>query len=665
MQDKILSTMTLNSPVKIPLTFFIMFFLSTINLNAQWVSNPAANTKLVVGQNDPVNIFALEDKAGGMFVFWEDKKLNDVNDIYFIHANQKGEVSLRADGKAVSSFPGIKEHFFALTDIEGNAYVLWKCKIKGEPNSLFVQKLSRNGLRMWGERGIKVAENELEIVDYSFDISDDGILFISYLLKESGFTGDYILSYHFLDNSGKILNSTNEKLIVYKSNNRKSKTSVVADFEDGAFFFWLENISGKSVIKSYFVDNAGVKKWGAEPVNVSSVNKSVLSFTVNRFGNSVYLSFQYQGQIKEIYHQLITRNGNLLWGTDGRKVTNATGSQFNPQAAIIDSTIYLTWTNEFNNIKDLLIQKFDKNGKSLWKKNGLHIIKSEGDQFGQKVIHDSKGNLIVAWIDKSIDSVFGNIHVQKIDSKGNFLWDSLSVELGSSYNTQKSYLNLIPDRTGGAIAVFKEKRKGMNEIYAQKIFDSGTYASQILAFSAENFDGKVKLSWYSANESPDVIYNVERTVQADTGLADWQVIGTASVNTDRSVNYYELFDMPDTNGTLYYRIVQKDGNQSETVYDLVKIIFLESANTIVVAQNSPNPFTDSTVISFYLPEDEDVALEFFDSKVELIKEIPRQKFTAGRHEIVFKDENLHPGIYFYRFKAGKHIEVKKMVVSSK
>ena len=657
--------MTLNSPVKIPLTFFVIFFLSIINLDAQWVNNPAANTKLVIGQNDPVNIIALDDKAGGVFVFWEDKKLSDANDIYFIHANQKGEVSFRADGKTVSSSPGIKEHSLALTDNEGSAYVLWKCKIPGEPNSLFVQKLSGNGLRLWGDRGLRVAQSELEIVDYSFDIGDDGLLFISYLVREPGFTGNYQLHYRFLDKNGKSLNNIDEELIVYNSNDRKSKTSVVADFEDGAFFFWLENFSGRSVLRSYFIDSSGSTKWGLEPVNISNINKSVLSYTVNRFGNSVYLSFQYQGQIKEIYHQLITRNGNLLWGTGGSKVNAANGSQLNPQAAIIDSTIYLTWTNEFKNIKDLLIQKFDKNGKALWKKEGRHIIKSEGDQFGQKIIPDQKGNVIIAWIDRSIDSVFGNIHVQKINSQGNFLWDSLSVELGSSYNTQKSYLNLVPDGTGGAIAIFKEKRGGKNEIFAQKIFESGTYASQILAFSAENFDGKVKLSWYSANESPDVIYNVERTVQADTGLADWQVIGTASLNTDRSVNYYELLDMPDTNGTLYYRIVQKDGNQSETVYDLVKINFLESANTIVVAQNSPNPFTDSTVISFYLPEDEDVALEFFDSTVELIKELPRQKYTAGRHEIVFKNENLHPGIYFFRFKAGKHIEVKKMVVSPK
>lgn len=641
----------------------IMFFLSVVTVNAQWVNNPAANTKLVVGQNDPINIIALDDKDGGLFVFWEDNKSNNVSDIFFIHTNQNGEISFRADGKSVSTASEKKEFPVALTDSEGNAFVLWKSLLKDKQYHLFVQKLSKKGARLWGDRGIEVTENELEIIDYAFDIDDNGILFICYLLREPGFTGDYLVEYKFLDHEGKRLRQSIDESLMFISNNRKSKTAVVADFENGAFFFWLENFSGRSVLRGFFVDETGIKKWGREPVNISDINKSVLSYNVNRFGNSVYLSFQYQGQVKEIHHQLVTRNGNLPWGTGGKKISTLSGSQLNPQAAIIDSSIYLTWTNEYRNDKDIYIQKFDKNGKAVWKKDGLAVNKSVGDQFGQKIVHDKKDNLIIAWIDRRVDSVYGNIYVQKINNQGQQLWDSLSVMLGSFHNSQKSYLNLVSDGSGGVIAVFKEKRNGKNEIFAQKIFNSGTYASQILAFSANNEDGKIKLSWYAANESPDIIYALERTVHADTGLAHWSLIGTLDVNEDRSVNYYEMFDVPNTNGTLYYRIVQKDGDQSETVYDHIKVNYLESDSSIVLAQNSPNPFTDSTIISFYLPEDQDVSLEFFDSRVERIQEIPKQKYQAGRHEIFFKGNNLQPGIYFYRFKAGNHIEVKKMVVS--
>ncbi len=643
----------------------LTILLPVFSVQAQWVNNPAVNTKLVNGPKDPINITALDDRNGGVFVFWEDKKYGNTSDIFFIHANENGEVSFRADGKTVSTLIGKKEIPVAVNDNDGNAYVLWKGAVKDKPDQLFIQKLSKNGERLWRNEGLNISENELEILDYSIDINRSGIICVSYLMREPGFIGDYLVAYQFLDQSGSSLSKSSDESWLFKSNSRKSKTSVVADYEDGAFVFWLENFSGKSVLRASFVDQNNIKKWGKEPVNISSTINNVLSYTVNRFGNSVYLSFQYQGQKKEIHHQLITRNGNLPWGTGGKRVTLLNGNQLNSQTTLIDSSIYVTWTNEFQNDKNIFIQKFDKNGRPLWKKDGISVIDLKGDQFGQKIINDEKGNLIVVWIDRRVDSVYGNIYAQKINNQGKLLWDSLSVILGSFHDSQKSYLNLIPDGSGGAIAVFKEKREGNNEIFSQKVFETGTYASQVLAFSASIEDEKIKLSWYAANESPNVFYNIERTVQSDTGLAHWSLIGTVEANENRSVNYYELVDVPNTNGTLYYRIIQKDGEDASTVYDLVKINYLESASSIVLAQNSPNPFTDSTTISFYLPEDENVLLEFFDSKVELIKEIPKQKYSAGRHEVIFTDENLIPGIYFYKFKAGNYIEVRKMVVSPK
>lgn len=640
----------------------IVFLFAALSVQAQWVSNPALNTRLVTDLMNPVNIIALDDKAGGMFVFWEDKKTENFNDIYFIHADENGEVTFSADGRTISTLSGSKENPVAVTDGSGNAYVLWKTALKKKKDQLLIQKLSKNGNRLFSDKGLIISDEQREVIDYSIDLDNDGTICISYLMREEGFAGDYLVSYKTLDLSGAI-KGINSDSAVFKSSGKKSKVSVIADYEGGAFIFWLENLSDKTVLRAFYVDENNNKKWGNEPVNISSIVNSVLNYTVNRFGNSVHISFQYQGQKKEVHHQIITRSGYLPWGTEVKRISLSAGNQLNPQALVIDSCVYVSWTNDFMGDKNIYIQKFDKSGKSLWKKDGLPLISIQGDQFGQRMIHDNNGNLIIAWLDKRVDSVYCNIYAQKINEGGDLIWDSLSVVLGSFYNSQKSYLNLVPDGSGGAIAVFKELRDKKNEILAQKVFGTGTYASQVFGFTADVQNNKVKISWYSANESPKVFYDVERTTQSDTGLTNWDFIGSLEANNDRSVNYYEFFDEPSFNGTLYYRIIQKDGNKMSAVYDPVKVNFLESANSIVLAQNSPNPFTDSTVISFYLPEDEEVTFEFFNSSAELIKEIPKQKYTAGPHEILFSRENLQPGIYFYRFKAGTYIEVKKMVVS--
>ena len=70
---------------------------------SQWVNDPSSNTKLVIDPLDPVNLVLLKDLSGGGYVFWEDKKINATNDIYFIHFNENGEVSFRADGKVIST----------------------------------------------------------------------------------------------------------------------------------------------------------------------------------------------------------------------------------------------------------------------------------------------------------------------------------------------------------------------------------------------------------------------------------------------------------------------------------------------------------------------------------------------------------------------------------
>lgn len=641
----------------------ILFFITIAN--AQWVSNPSSNTKLVIGTENPVNLSAVEDGNGGVFVVWEDVKSGLHKDVFFIHANNRGEISLRADGKTVSTIHGKKEVPLLIVDEEGFAYVIWKGSINQTSDHLFVQRLSKNGNRMWGNEGLNISNNQLDIVDYEIDYNRNGSICAAYILREPGFTGDYIIAYQSLDKSGKLLKPGSDETFVFRSNNRKSKISIVSDISGGAFIFWLENVSGRGVLRACFVDETGKLKWSKEPVNISSTLNNVLTYNANSFGNSVYLSFQYQGQRKSIHHQLITRNGNLPWGLTSKTVTSLRGSQINPQTAILDSSIYISWTNELNNDKDIYVQKFDKNGKALWKKDGLPVIRLDGDQFGQKIISDGKDNIILAWIDKRVDSVYGNIYAQKLDNNGNFLWDSLSVVLGAFHNTQKSYLNLVPDGKAGAIAVFRENREGRNEIFAQKIFSTGTYASQVLGFNAHIENEKIKLSWYAANESPKVSYEIHRTTQADTNLTQWDIVGTIDADFNKAANFYEIYDVPNSSGTIYYRLVQKDEGESATDYEIVRVNYFENASKIILAQNSPNPFSDETVIGFYLPEETDVAIEFFDSKVEVIKEIPKQKYTAGNHEIIFDGKNLEPGIYYYRFKAGSHIEVKKMVIAPK
>jgi len=99
--------------------------------------------------------------------------------------------------------------------------------------------------------------------------------------------------------------------------------------------------------------------------------------------------------------------------------------------------------------------------------------------------------------------------------------------------------------------------------------------------------------------------------------------------------------------------------------EVVRVNYINSSTRIIVAQNDPNPFSDSTRISFYLPEETTVGVEFFNSHIQKVHEIKKQKYSAGKHDIMFFTTGLKPGIYFYRFATKNYVDVKKMVITKK
>lgn len=649
-----------NFYIKAFLLVLILFVEFTVNAHAQWINNPASNTKLVNDLSDPINISLIKDVNGGAYIFWQDKKTSQTNDVYFLHFDDNGKVSFRADGKSVSRSTGEKIEPLPIADPFGNAVVIWKGYDK-KILKVFAQKVSKNGSRLWNDDGLQVPFLKGDVIDYSIDADKKGNSLISFVSKNPNASNKYLVKYQIISSSGKFL-CDSLRGIVYTSNSIVSEAKIVNDNKGGAFIFWLENQNQKTILRAQLVDSAGTKKWG-KPIAISKINNSVINYSVAKFGSNVYAAITYQGAKKNIYQQMISANGKLLWGNDGRHVSNQTGNQTNPQFVIADSSVILTWTNEFENVKDVFVQRFDSKGKRIWDANGIKIINFRGNQFGQRIVYDNKGNLIVAWIDRRENNTYADLYIQKINLNGKIQWDSLGILISSAQTTQKSYLNLISDGDGGAVAVFKGKTNNKNDIYGQKVFSTGTYASHILGFSAEQEDDSVKIYWYAANETAGTYYYVERSNEENAASNVWKIIGTVKTKNKKQANYYEFYDLPDINGSVYYRIAQHDKDIEPQFSQAVKVDVFKDADKIILGQNSPNPFSDSTVISFYLPKEEKISLEFFNGVVEMVKEIEIQKFPAGKNEIVFYAEDLKSGIYFYRLKANDFVDVKKMVIA--
>ena len=83
-----------------------------------------------------------------------------------------------------------------------------------------------------------------------------------------------------------------------------------------------------------------------------------------------------------------------------------------------------------------------------------------------------------------------------------------------------------------------------------------------------------------------------------------------------------------------------------------------------LAQNFPNPFNPSTSINYQVPADERVTLKIFDILGHEVATLVDEVKPAGSYNVELNSIAYHmdSGVYFYRLRAGKLSETKKMII---
>ncbi len=94
----------------------------------------------------------------------------------------------------------------------------------------------------------------------------------------------------------------------------------------------------------------------------------------------------------------------------------------------------------------------------------------------------------------------------------------------------------------------------------------------------------------------------------------------------------------------------------------VKDIAEEAPSSLVLAQNYPNPFNPSTTIEYNLPSAGDVSLRIYDLFGHEVATLVNEKHAPGIYKITWDAGGFASGIYFYRLKAGKTVQTRKLIL---
>jgi hypothetical protein len=114
-----------------------------------------------------------------------------------------------------------------------------------------------------------------------------------------------------------------------------------------------------------------------------------------------------------------------------------------------------------------------------WQPNGIAVCDT-ANCFLPKIVSDGNSGAIICWTEKyrgadSVNHYTDDIYAQRVDSGGNFVWQSQGVPVCSLSNSWSSYPAMITDGQGGAIIAWEDDRGGLGytRVFAQRLDSLG------------------------------------------------------------------------------------------------------------------------------------------------------------------------------------------------
>ncbi|MCL5034835.1 MAG: T9SS type A sorting domain-containing protein [Bacteroidetes bacterium] len=171
----------------------------------------------------------------------------------------------------------------------------------------------------------------------------------------------------------------------------------------------------------------------------------------------------------------------------------------------------------------------------------------------------------------------------------------------------------------------------------------------------------------------DRYYNVNPTEQVIVNIASNEVGGVDFGTNPKAVKGRTTFSacssLPISGLTIYVFNGDMSRIYGEGTIASVNDVSVspEIPGEFALSQNYPNPFNPSTEIFFELPEASAVRVAVYDILGRSVRTLIDRNMTAGRYRVRWDGLNnggtpVGAGVYFYRLNAGKHTQVKKMLM---
>jgi hypothetical protein len=123
---------------------------------------------------------------------------------------------------------------------------------------------------------------------------------------------------------------------------------------------------------------------------------------------------------------------------------------------------------------------------------------------------------------------------------------------------------------------------------------------------------------------------------------------------------YSFTDRNLSAGKYSYRLKQIDRDGKFEYSQSIEVAIGIEPKVFTLAQNFPNPFNPTTVISYQIPMSNHVSLKVYDEIGREVVTLVNEVKEAGYYSATFDGSKLSSGIYLAKLQSGDKVQIKKM-----
>lgn len=357
----------------------------------------------------------------------------------------------------------------AVSDDSGGVFVVWQDS-RGENGSVWAQHIDRDGNVVWQQNGMFVGDGNPHYINQLSAVSDGrGGLVAVWQENDNLSTGErHQITAQHLDATGSVLWDSSGVVVAGADSGFRYEVATASDGRGGAIVAWKVVAGDSAGVDSLVVqriNSLGNPCWGVPGVVLTK--DSLYGFTMCSDGaGGACFGVNLSGSNWHAITQHVDSAGHAIW--PGVGVT-----PFPPGWYMRDVTLssdgYLLAATMADSMN---AQRLDEQGQVLWDPDGYSVY-CHGTPRTTYVFPGPDSSTYVVWAEERGVLVIG-IYAQLLNESGDWQWDSLGVEVGTT-NDNDSYRFGCVAAGNGFIASWPSNSGGPTrfDIYAQNVDTAG------------------------------------------------------------------------------------------------------------------------------------------------------------------------------------------------